>query len=614
MSQIAPPAVLARRAALETLAARARRRLLLIDALAAARRFAWIPWLALPLIVIGHRWVRAEIIASAAVALWVAAAAASAWRSRRSPYTALASWDTAAGRHDALSSAHVFAHESATAEDPGRLLHLDRSAGFCDTASSRLATDLPLPRLRWTVLAPVAAIVFSLLPWWRPVVSPGDQPLTADQAAAVAAEADRLAQDTGLPLEQLPELTDAERRSLEELARTQRELAEALRQSEGKSPREVLDDLEKQARAAEALAKQLGADANAWASEQLLAELRRHPDTADLADAVTAKQPARAAEEARELATTLKNPALTSEVAERLSRTLDSALTEAGSVDTQKPVDAAVTDADQDLKQDQPVAAGDAFEKLAETFDRQHQRDLAREELEQLAERLREAGSSIMGQQGEGLKKLAGQPGQTANSPMPSLQSLPNLGEPGDSLDQLPIPGLDGMPNAMPGDPSQRRGTPIPGTGPPPKDARPLAVIPGTAPKDAQPLALAAPIPGAKPGSAAFAIPGARGQGIPAAGGTLPGHGATESGNQATEVKAAAAQGEVAAAPGAEGESFTQSISGQPRDEAVARAARQSAAAFLKEQEQALDTENLPPSRREQIRRYFESIRKKVGE
>jgi hypothetical protein len=70
----------------------------------------------------------------------------------------------------------------------------------------------------------------------------------------------------------------------------------------------------------------------------------------------------------------------------------------------------------------------------------------------------------------------------------------------------------------------------------------------------------------------------------------------------------------VAATAGADGESFTQSIDGQPREEAIARTARQSAAAFLKEQEQALDLENLPPARREQIRRYFESVRKRVGE
>lgn len=614
MSESAPASVLARRAELEALAASARQWLFMIDTVAAARRFAWIPWLALPLIALGHRWIQAEWISLALINVWMVAALLRAWRSRLTPYGALAAWDAAGGRHDALSSAHVFAHDPTATRDPGRLLHLDRTSDTLPQAARQLATDLPLPRLRWTWLAPVAAIAFSLLPLWHPVVAPGDQPLTADQLAAAAAEAARLAQPPESPLTNLPDLTDQERRALEELDRTQRELAEALKQADGKSPRDVLDDLEKQARAAEALAKQLGADANAWASEKLLAQLRQHPDTADLADAVIAKQPARAAEESRNLASTLKDPQITSEVAERLARTLDRALTDAQTIESEKPVDAAVEAADQDLEQNESAAAGEEFEKLAATFDRQAQRDQAREQLEKMADRLREAGSSIMGKQGEGLKKLAGQSGPPAASPMPSLQPLSSLGEPSDASSDLPIPGLDPMNDVKPGDPSQRRGTPIPGTGPPPKNAKPLAVIPGTAPKDAKPLAIAAPIPGSGKGRAAIPVPGAGGQGPPATGGTLPGRGATESGNKPTDLQAAAAQGEVAVNPGSEGESFTQSIDGQPRQEAVARAARQSAAAFLKEQEQALDTENLPPSRREQIRRYFESLRKKVGE
>ena len=616
MSTAAPPSVQARQTVLDALASRTRRRLLLCDSLASLRRLAWVPWLALPAIIALHRWVRAEWIAAAAVALWLAAALAAAWRTRRSAYQALAEWDAAAGRRDSLSSALVFAHEPSVASDPGRLLHLDRSTEIVGTAAARLPRDLPLPPLRWAWLAPAAAITFALLPWWRPTVAAGDQPLTPDQLAAAAAEAERLRPPQAGSLEKRPELSDVERRALEELARTQEQLAAALQNAEGKSPRDLLDELEKQARAAEALARQLGADANAWASEKLLAELRRQPDTADLAEAVISKQPSRAAEESRELAETLKSPELTSEVAERLHNALDRALAKADPAEGSKPVDQAVAGANQDLQADQPAAASEEFQKLADTFARQAERDKAREELEKMAERLREAGGSIMGQQGEGLQKLAGQSGQSGVSPMPSLQPLSQAGDPLDATTDLPLPGLGEPPEPGSDQTTQRRGTPIPGTGPPPKNAKPLAVIPGTAPKDAQPLALAAPIPGTSPGKVSIPIPGAGagGQGPPAAGGSRPGHGATASGNQPTELKPAAAQGEVAATAGADGESFTQSINGQPREEAVARAARQSAAAFLKEQEQALDTENLPPARREHIRRYFESVRKRVGE
>jgi len=616
MSQAAPPAVRARRAALDALARRVQRRLFMADGLTALRRLAWMPWLALPLVVLLHRWVPAEAVAAAVIALWLGLGLVRAWRSRHSAYGALAAWDDAAGRHDVFSSALVFAGDPSVESDPGRLLHLDQTAGLVDAAAAGLARDLPHPRLRWTWLGPLAAVVVSLLPWWRPVVAPGDQPLTADMIAAAAAEAATLAPPDGQPLAHLQELSDAERRALEELARQQQELAESLKNAAGKSPRELLDELEKQARAAEALAAQLGADANAWASEKLLAELRQHPDTADLAEAVRSKKPAAAEQESRRLADTLKNPALTSEVADRVQTTLDRALSRSDAAERHKLVDQAVAAADQDLQADQPAAAAEDFAALADTFARQAQRDQAREELEKLAARLREAGSSIMGQQGEGMKKLAGSQGDASASPMPSLQPLGQSGDPSDASSPLPPPGLDQAADPRTGQPAARRGTPVPGTGPPPKNAKPLAVIPGTAPKDAKPLALATPIPGSRPGQGVVpgAGAGAAGPGPPGVGGPRPGRGATESGNKPTELAAAAAQGEVAASPGTDGDSFTQSIDGQPRDEAAARTAQQTAASFLKEQEQALETENLPPARREHVRRYFESLRKKFGE
>lgn len=615
MSTAPPPSILESQVVLTTLAERARRRLMVREMLRILARTAWMPWLAAPLVAVLHPWIRAEALTAATLVTWVAVACTGAWRRRHSPYGALAAWDTLADRHDALSSAFVFASEPATTDDPGRQLHLGRAEKLAAQAATKLAGDMPLPRLRWTWLGPAVAIAVCLMPWWRPVIAAGDRPLTDDQIAAAAAAADRLRPPDTEALASKPELTDAERRALEELARAQEEVAKALRNAEGKSPREVLDELEKQAQAAEALAKQLGSDANAWASDSLIKELRQHPDTTDLAEAVIDKQPARAAEESRELADRLKSPELTSEVSERLKATFTRALEKANPDERNKPVDRTVAGAEQDMKADQPRAAGEKFEQLADSFARQAERDKAREALDAMAERLREAGNTIMGQQGEGLKKLAGQSGQPNSSPMPSLQPLGAAGDPsaGSEPFQLPTPGQP--PEARPGDPSQRRGTPIPGTGPPPKDAKPLAAIPGTNPKDGKPLALAPPIPGTLGGKAAIPVPGLSGQpGSQPAAGLQAGRGATENGNKPTELPPAAAQGEVAVAPGTEGESFTQSIQGQPREEAVARAARQSASQFLKEQEQALDLENLPPARREHIRRYFESLRKKIGE
>lgn len=612
MSAPDPTAAMTHRVILDPLARRAQRRFLLVDWIAALGRLAWLPWLAPPLVLMLHRWVKAEAIGAAAVGLWLALACGLAWRGRRTAFGALAAWDAAAGRKDTFSSALVFSRDPGLASDPGRLLHLDRAAEAVDAATRRITLDLPLPRRRWMWLGPVAAIAVSLQPWWRPAIHPGDGPLTAEMLAAAQTEAARLARPDATDLAARTELTDPERRALEELARKQEELAKSLKNAAGSSPRELLDTLEQQARAAEDLARQLETDTNAWASGKMLAALRQHPDTADLAEAVLSKKPSRAAEEAAALSETLQNPALTSEVTERLKSTLDRALAQTDAGDRAKRVDQAVAAADEDLKADQPAAAGAEFAALADAFNRQNQRDKARQELEDLAEKLRGAGSSIMGHQGGDMKKMAGHEGESGPSSMPSMQPLGQAGDPSEASTPLPVPGLDHPAEPRTGQPSPRRGTPVPGTGPPPKNARPLAVIPGTNPQEATPLALATPIPGGTPGRGA--VPGTGGQGPPGLGGSRPGRGATASGTSPTDLSAAAAQGEVAVSPGGEGESFTQAIQGQPRNEAATRAAKRTAAAFLKEQEKALDTENLPPARREQVRRYFESIRTHFGE
>ena len=71
----------------------------------------------------------------------------------------------------------------------------------------------------------------------------------------------------------------------------------------------------------------------------------------------------------------------------------------------------------------------------------------------------------------------------------------------------------------------------------------------------------------------------------------------------------AAAQGEVVAAVNDDGDSFVQEIEGQPRSESAQRSAKQTVVQFLKTQEEAFDEKNLPPARREQVRRYFEALR-----
>jgi hypothetical protein len=67
----------------------------------------------------------------------------------------------------------------------------------------------------------------------------------------------------------------------------------------------------------------------------------------------------------------------------------------------------------------------------------------------------------------------------------------------------------------------------------------------------------------------------------------------------------------VAAAPG-EGESDVRVVEGEAHSEAAARSARETAMEFVDAEEEALDEEPLPLSRREQVLRYFTGLRRQI--
>jgi hypothetical protein len=429
---------------------------------------------------------------------------------------------------------------------------------------------------------------------------------------AARAEGERILAEDARKLPPMAELSEEEKRRLEELRRSLEEAARELEQADGRTPREVLAKLEQRAREAEELARDLGAGDSQWASRELIEEMRKHPDTADLALAISEKNAGQSADESRKLGAQLKDPELTSETGERIRTALDRTMQKAIEEDRKKMVGQHVGEADREMKEQKPVQAGEEFEKLAGKFQRLEQRENAQEELDKLAERLRQTGSSIMGQNSQGMKKLSGtqsKPGQS--SAMPDMTPLSQLDAGRGDSNTLPIPGLDGIPEVKPG---KGRGSVIPGTGKLPKDVKSLTLIPGTVDKPVAALPLAAPIPGTVaaipvPGAG---IPGEGNQAIP--GGLLPGRGHVPSANTPTKSNAATSQGEVAAAPGNEGDSFMRTIEGQPHDEAAVRAAKKSAAEFIKVQEEAFDEKSLPPSRRESVRRYFEALRGRFAE
>jgi hypothetical protein len=135
-----------------------------------------------------------------------------------------------------------------------------------------------------------------------------------------------------------------------------------------------------------------------------------------------------------------------------------------------------------------------------------------------------------------------------------------------------------------------------------------------------QPM-LVAPIPGAKPGEQPTALllgpPGQNSPGGPPMmmmgmqGGKDPGAGTAKLNAEPTPKQATANQSMVTAQQNNEGPSSVRAVEGGERQEASARSASQVAADFIQAEEEALDESALPPSRREQVRRYFTELRRR---
>lgn len=128
---------------------------------------------------------------------------------------------------------------------------------------------------------------------------------------------------------------------------------------------------------------------------------------------------------------------------------------------------------------------------------------------------------------------------------------------------------------------------PVPGQGQPKPDSDgPVIIMPGE---------------GAE-GAATFTIPG---------GGKEAGVGKAELNNAPTQKQGSEKQDMVQAQQNAEGQSSTRSVEGGARTEQSARSATQVTLDSLQAEEAALDESALPPARREQVRRYFNELRKR---
>jgi hypothetical protein len=549
-----------------------------------------------------------------ALSAWVVSAAVLVWLQRPTLYQALALWDRSAGRREAFANAWWFEQQQVRTEAESR--HMKTQAERLPDAVGDLARDLPVKARRWHVAPPAAMLVVLLVSAW---VSPEAVLWKIDEqmAGAAEAEAKKLA-ETEIDRKKLESLTEEEKKAIEELEKKLQAAAEQLADSAGKDAREVLRDLERRAREAEDLAKQLGDDRDAWASDALVEELRRHADTADLGDAVAAKKADRAAAEADDLASQLGSSDLTEETRERMNETLQKVMGQAEEADRNRLVGGHVMEAAEDLAQQDATAAGQEFQQLAERMRDLRRRQQTRDELQKIADQLRQSGNNIAGQNEAGaMQEMAGagqQSGQGSEGDAPQVEQA----QAGAGQSSLMPPGLNQM-NSQPGAGQGMPQAPVPGTG----ESRNIPML-SQAPEgsgqggEGAPMMMA-PVPGSDPdqvpdafmlgqgqppngaSSMAFMIPGSN----------KPGIGKAELEAEATEKIDTSNSSMVTARPGSEGQSTVRAVEGGVRQENASRSATEEAVEFLAAQEEALDEAALPPARREQVRRYFTELRKR---
>ena len=544
-----------------------------------------------------------QLAAIALVGLWAGIALVCAYLRRPSPVEALALWDERTGRKEMFVSAYWF--ESLAQTDEGERLHLARARGHLPDALGRLRKDLPVPVMHRVWALPAIFLVTALSDFMK------IPPLFEDEPLGVAAV--ERAQDVGeqlsqkaKKLEQTKGLTPEEKRKLAKLKDSLKEASDKMKRLEKETPREVLEELEKRARQAEKLARDLKGDDEKTLTSAMIAELERHADTTDLAAGLRANEFDEIANESDKLADRLKDRNLPLEAEERIENALEKALRVASDSDKRSVTGRHLDLAHRDLKNDAPKPAGQKFSDLAQHFRRAAQRKQARRQLQQLAKSLRQSGRKILGSNSAGMRRLAQAQKLSSLAPNQRLQPLPPL---------------------MPGQlrPGQRRPGGRPAQGTLPRGARP-----GLCPANATPVpgACGGQMPGAgcggqMPGAGGAPVPGmgpGQGQGqspVPGqGGGGVGGHQAGTGSapyNPNPTVPLQASTTRVANTPiGKDGESIVREIDPRSHSEEATRSAKDLALEFIKAEEEALDEEPLPLTRRDQVLRYFTELRSQL--
>ncbi|MBM4037505.1 MAG: hypothetical protein FJ290_03240 [Planctomycetes bacterium] len=516
--------------------------------------------------------------------LWLLATAAWAWLRRPGQAEAMAFWDERAGRHEMLLSAWSFAR--LREPGPGERLHLAKAVERLRAELPLLARHVPVrvPRRVWA--APAAILAFAILgPALRGASPDTDDALTPEAAARAAREAAAVADGKTL-LDPLKGLTPEERKAAAELKRSLEETAKQLEGLSRETPREVLEELERRAAAAEKLAESLGVGADELLSSAALAELERHADTSDFASQVRARALQKIAAEAEKLAERLRTDALARNEQKRIEEALDKALKAATDADRQRAIGKHLAASHRQLQAGDTKGAADSFQALARHFAQAAQRQHSQRQLQQLAQSLRATGQRIFGGKQAGVQRLAqscangmtptGDGAASASGAMP----LPRW-----AMGPRPSPAGQGAPSGVPGR------CPVPGT--------------GSGQSGSQ---------GAGQGAGMTPVPGTDGMGAAGAqpGGLHAGRGTAPYGGRPTAPIRPRTTQSVAVALRGDGPSDVRTIEGTNHSEEAARQARQLAVQFLRAEEEALAEEPLPLLRREQVLRYFSTLRRRI--
>jgi hypothetical protein len=434
--------------------------------------------------------------------------------------------------------------------------------------------------------------------------------------AQVQQAAQRIAQKP-LDDQKLADLTQEEKTAAQQLKEAVKDTAEELKETNKASSRDILSSLEQRARDAEKLAEKLRDTKDAWASAALLQALRQNTDSADLGDALAAKEAKRGADSASALADKLQSSPLA--VKERISTGLIESSLKADSTDSTRLAGRRILDAGKALQSQRQDLAINELRSLSSDLLRLHRREEAAKEMQQLAQKLRDAASQATGQ-GEA-SKLAEIPQSTGNASQAQQQSLT------DSLSQqqLSQPGLNNqqaqeMQQSQPGSQQPGQGqqqqviisnTPIPQSTAPksnqPRDpTKPLllAPVPGQDDQQDQPKETMTLLTDKLPeGGKATAMPGS---GLQAGAAT-----SKLNGNAATQQQKASQDSTVTATQNKSGASSVRQTAGGVTEQQSQLKTQQTTADFIAAEEAALDDASLPPARREQVRRYLTELRKR---